>query len=155
MSDLFALTGKSTPHCYFDREEQTYFQRTFFVLPKISSQVALTFGGRFLAQTKKTLTKHQRRLEDVAKAVPQVMNMGVSKGRLACYIDSVLTLAVADTGSEVNLRDRRTMPLRRSLQAAHSLSFFTDKSLLRTITSKHLGINQTSIADNHKLPKAC
>jgi hypothetical protein len=97
--------GKVTARCYFDREEQTYFQRTFFVLPKISSQAALIFGGRFLAQTE-TLTKHQHRLEElpsVAKAVPQVMNMCVSKSRLACYIDSVLTLAIADTGSEVNL----------------------------------------------------
>jgi hypothetical protein len=104
-NSVLRAIGKVTVRCYFVREQQRKFQRTFFVFPKIHSHITLIFGQRFLTQTE-TFTKHQHRLEELqsgAKSVPQLMNICVSKSRFACYINSVLTLACADTGSEVNL----------------------------------------------------
>lgn len=97
--------GKVSVRCSFDRGDEAQFRRTFFVFPKLSNRVELIIGRRFLFQTQ-TLTKHQDRLEELPHAsttTPEVMSMAIPKRRFACYIDSTLVLANADTGSEINL----------------------------------------------------
>jgi hypothetical protein len=97
--------GKVSVRCSFDRGDEAQFRRTFFVFPKLSNQVELIIGRRFLSQTQ-TLTKHQDRLEEIpydSTTIPKVMSMAIPKRRFACYINSTLVLANADTGSEINL----------------------------------------------------
>jgi hypothetical protein len=102
---ILQAIGKVSIRCTFTKGDYAAFKRTFIILPKVSDRVQLIIGRNFLSQTQ-TLTRHQDRLEEIKHhlgGLPTVMNMSVSKRRFACYIDSTLALATADTGSDINL----------------------------------------------------
>jgi hypothetical protein len=66
--------------------------------------IQVLLGRPFLAFTE-TLTKYCNRLKIIENpdTLPRMLNMSLAGQGLRCYLDSALTITVADTGSDANL----------------------------------------------------
>jgi hypothetical protein len=91
---------------------------TFYVLPR----ARMIFVGVAVLDETKTMTKHRNRLTKVPRAnlgISSVCSVGKTRFQVVCDIDHGLTVALADTGSDVDLispefaQDRK-LPIHRS-----------------------------------------
>lgn len=135
--------GQIITYCWFGKETDqmsTPMACSFYVLSNLVSPLIL--GMEFLEKTK-TLTEHRDRLVRVPARptqVLQVCSVGRPRNHLLCHLDEELTLAVPDSGSEVNLMSPRFASERSlQVQAKEELIQMADGSL--AVTSGSLQVN--------------
>lgn len=104
--------GRVEIFCSFLQGLQAWVQQTFFVFQKLAPEVYVIMGRTFLEETK-TLTTHRNRLRErtsnvtgTVRVLKMQLQLKMPKTRMACYLDGVLALACADTGSEIDLMSR-------------------------------------------------
>ena len=94
--------GLAVVICSFARGVRSRMRLKFYLFPQLAPQVHIIMGRGVLNLTK-TLSLYRSRLRQrtINAAVrPRLMQLNVSKRRLACYLQAQLVLACADTGSE-------------------------------------------------------
>ena len=104
-SSYITSTGRVTVDLAFSNETTVPMRASFFIFRKITTNIALILGSKFLDATE-TLTKYTERLRkrsDIPPLMPRFNLIGSSQRRFRCYINSVMVSASADTGSDLNL----------------------------------------------------
>lgn len=95
--------GRLNVECAFAKDPAVVLTCTFHIFSNLI--VPLIMGASFLRQTE-TLTRYRNRLQERAENnnLPlRVMHISGTRERFRCYINSKERLAVADTGSEMDL----------------------------------------------------
>jgi hypothetical protein len=102
--DVLRAKGSVTLRCSFAQGASGTLVRKFLVFDCLLPGIDVLLGRPFLTFTK-TLTEYSNRLKEIANldTLPRMMNMSLAGQGLRCYLDSVLTIAIADTGSDANL----------------------------------------------------
>jgi hypothetical protein len=102
--DVLRAKGSVTLRCAFAQGAPGTLMRKFLVFDYLLPGIDVLLGRRFLIFTK-TLTEYSNRLKEIANldTLPRMMNMSLAGQGMRCYLDSVLTIAIVDTGSDANL----------------------------------------------------
>jgi hypothetical protein len=118
---IVEAVGQIATHCSFGIESSQIpasMSCIFQVFLSLASPIIM--GMAFLEQTE-TLTKHRDRLVRIPRPslqALQVYSVGRPKKDLLCYMDNILTFAIPDSGSEVDLMAPH-VALERGLQVLH------------------------------------
>ena len=102
--DVLRAKGSVTLRCAFAQGAPGTLMRKFLVFDYLLPGIDVLLGRRFLIFTK-TLTEYSNRLKEIANldTLPRMMNMSLAGQGMRCYLDSVLAVAIVDTGSDANL----------------------------------------------------
>ncbi|CAN9174618.1 unnamed protein product [Alternaria alternata] len=134
--------GQISSVCSFGTEVETSATMTcvFYILLKAAMPIIM--GLEFLEQTK-TMTEHRERLVRVPRPVYQalsVCSVGKPRRLLMCELDFQATLAIPDTGSEIDL-------MSTSFASARGLEVYPGEELIELADGSIVTTNGFARAD--------